>query len=104
MDYDLALFAARSIAHGRTDDLFRSGKYAELVNCLDLDDKNIESLLLDVEKPLVGKYERLICLYGDYCIRKDSAGNWKNAKPLKSLRRRFRIRSSHIASRLSFRA
>ena len=83
LDLVLALFAIRTYArrnssfHGNSFDLFKSGKYAELAEQLDLDENNIESLVADGERPLVDKYRRLICFHRDYHICKDDAGNWR---------------------------
>ena len=82
VDTDLALFAVRTYAkrnslfHGRTFDLFMSERYAELALQLDIDDKNLESLLPDKERNLVDKYRSLISLHREIRIRKDRSGNW----------------------------
>lgn len=61
MDTDIALFAARTYArrnptfHGSSFDLFKSKKYAELAALLEEEEKNLERLLPDVEKPLADK-------------------------------------------------
>ena len=90
LDTDLALFAVRtyvkriSLFHGRTYDLFKSGRFAELADQLDLDDKNLAGLLPDKEKPLVDKYKRLIRFNQEYRRCTDDAGNWvqRKAPPL----------------------
>ena len=88
LDIDLALFAARTYArrnslfHGRTFDLFKSGKYAELAECLDMDENYLESLLPDQEKPLVGKYRRLICFLGTIVYARTMMVTGANVKPL----------------------
>ena len=82
MDTDIALFAARTYSrrcskfHGRAYDLFKSRKFADLADQLDMDDKNLVSLLPDSEKHLEGKYRRLIKFSRDARISKDESGNW----------------------------
>ena len=86
LDTDLALFAVRtyvkrnSLFHGRTYDLFKCGRFAQLADQLDLDDENLAGLLPDKEKPLVDKYRRLIRFNKESRICTDDAGNWVKRK------------------------
>ena len=82
LDTDIALFAARTYAsrnssfHGGSYDLFKSKKYAELANYLDMDDKRLEGLLPDGEKKLADKYRKIIDFSRSYRISMDDDGNW----------------------------
>ena len=83
LDYDLALFAARtygrrnSLFHGKSFNKFLSKDFAGYAECLDRDDQNLERLLPDKEKHLAGKYRRIIDFARDYRIGKDNDGNWR---------------------------
>ena len=65
-DYDLALLAVRTYAsrnslfHGKSLNLFESRNYADLAKYLEMPYNNLESVIPSTEKPLVGKYRRLV--------------------------------------------
>ncbi len=54
--------------------MFKSGKYAELAEDLDLNEKNLGALLPDKEKPQADKYRRLISFTRDFRICQDDNG------------------------------
>lgn len=87
LDMDLALAAIRFyarrnyICHGRLFDLFKSENFAGLANYIDLDDKRLEELLPDEEKPQVDKYRRMINFYKDSHIRQNGSGRWERKPP-----------------------
>lgn len=82
LDTDIALFAARTYAnrnssfHGRSYDLFKPKKYADLARYLEMDDKRLEGLLPGEEKKLAGKYRKIIELSRSSRISMDDNGNW----------------------------
>ena len=87
LDLDLALFAIRTyarrnyICHGGVFDLFKSNNFAGLAKYIEEDDSILEKILPDEEKPMVGKYRRLLTFYRDSHIRQDSDGKWVGKAP-----------------------
>jgi len=88
LDCDLALFAIRSyarrnfIAHGRTYDLDQSEQLAGLASCVDSDDKLLVDILPDEEKPMVGKWRRVLAFYRSTHIRQNGDGEWERPPAL----------------------
>ncbi|KAK4693412.1 hypothetical protein P7C71_g3987, partial [Lecanoromycetidae sp. Uapishka_2] len=82
VDLDLALFSVRAyarrcfVAHGDSFDLFASNRFADLADYIEADDKSLEAILPDEEKPLAGKYRRLLTIYRDRHIRQNDDGEW----------------------------
>lgn len=82
-----ALFAARSyarrnfICHGGIFDLFQSNNFAGLAEYIEADDKALEDILPDEEKPMVDKYRKLLTFYRDSHIRKNGQGEWEKKAP-----------------------
>lgn len=93
LDTDLALFAIRSyarrnsIAHGRSFDLYMKKDFAGLAEYLDRVDKTLEDILPDGEKPMAGKWRRLLTFFRDSRIWKSDDGDWVEQTPLKILER-----------------
>lgn len=87
LDLDLALFAIRSyarrnfICHSKVFDLVSSNDFAKLAEHIELDDKFLEDILPDEEKPQVDNYRRLLNFYRDKHIRKDGEGKWVKQAP-----------------------
>lgn len=88
LDMDLALFAIRSyarrnfIAHGGTLDLDQSNDFAGLANHIDYDEKTLEDVLPDEEKPMVGYWRRLLTYFRSSHIRQTGDGGWERPKAL----------------------
>ena len=88
LDMDLALFAIRSyarrnfIAHGGILDLDQSKDLAGLANRIDHDEKILEDILPDEEKPMVGYWRRLLTYFRSTHIRQTGDVGWERQKPL----------------------
>lgn len=88
LDFDLALFAIRAyarrnfIAHGGTLDLDQSNDFAGLANHIDNDEKLLEDILPDEEKPMVGNWRRPLTYFRSSHIRQTGDGEWKRQEPL----------------------
>ena len=88
LDRDLALFAVRSYArrnfvmHGETFDLYQSKGFAGLANYIENDEKLLEDILPDEEKPMVGNWRRLLKFFRDIHIRQTGDGVWVGQTPL----------------------
>lgn len=88
LDCDLALFAIRSyarrnfIAHGEIFDLYQSKQFAGLADYIDNDEKLLEDVLPDEEKPMVCKWRRLLMFYRNSRIRLNGDGDWEEQLPL----------------------
>ena len=88
LDLDLALFAIRAyarrnfIAHGGIIDLYQSNDYAGLANHSDKDEKLLDDILPDEEKPMVGNWRRLLTSYRSLHIRQTGDGKWERQEVL----------------------
>ena len=88
LDRDLALFAIRSYArrnfvvHGAIFALHQSKQFAGLANYIETDEKTLEDILPDEEKPMVGNWRRLLKIFRDTHIRQTSDGVWEGQTPL----------------------
>ncbi|KAM0798225.1 hypothetical protein BDR22DRAFT_823574 [Usnea florida] len=84
----LFLFAIRSyarrnfVAHGEIFDLYQSKEFAGLANYLENDEKLLEDVLPDEEKPMAGNWRRLLTFFRDIRIRQTSDGVWERQTPL----------------------
>ena len=82
VDLDLALFAIRTYArrnslfHGKSIDLLKSKRFAELARYLDLEESHLEGLLPDKEKASADKYRRLIKHFRSSSICLEGDRNW----------------------------
>ena len=89
LDIDLALFAIRSyarrnsIAHGEIFDLYQSKQFAGLADYIDNDEKLLEGLLPDEEKPMLDNWRRLLRFHRSKRIRQTGDGDWKAKSPLR---------------------
>ena len=87
LDTDLALFAIRSyarrnfIAHGGLYDL--SNDSVGLAEHVDKDDKLLEEILPDEEKPMVDNWRRLLMIRRNTHIRQAGSADWKAKDPLR---------------------
>ena len=88
LDRDLALFAIRSyarrnfVSHGEIFALHQSKEFAGLANYIENDEKLLEDVLPDEEKPMVGNWRRLLKFYRDLHIRQTSDGVWEGQTSL----------------------
>ena len=88
LDRDLVLFAIRSyarrnfVAHGEIFDLYQSKEFAGPANYLENDEKLLEDVLPDEEKPMAGNFRRLLTFFRDIRIRQTSDGVWERQTPL----------------------
>lgn len=89
LDLELALLAIRFysrrnlICHGGNFDLYVSKNFAELAKSIEADDKILEEILPDEEKPQVDNYHRrLLNFYRHTKIRKNGEGKWVKQAPL----------------------
>ena len=86
LDIDLALFAIRSyarrnfIAHGGTFELDDGS--VELAEYIDNDDKLLEEILPDEEKPMVGNWRRLLMIRRNTPLKQKDDADWIAKDPL----------------------
>ena len=89
LDTDLALFAIRSyarrnfIAHGGLNDMSKSRDSVELAEYVDNDDKLLEEILPDEEKPMVDSWRRLLMIRRNTRTEQTGSVDWKAKDPLR---------------------